>query len=33
VVAGHGKITGYKLVDDADYEIFKEVKTAIDRLK
>lgn len=33
VVTGHGKITGYKLVDDTDYKIFREVKAAIDRLK
>lgn len=32
VVTGYGKITGYKLVDDNDYKIIKEVKVAIDSI-
>ena len=32
VVTGHGKITAYKIVDDADYRIVKEIKRAVDQL-
>jgi len=33
IVAGYGKITGYKLVSDEDYAIIKDVKKVIDTLK
>jgi len=32
-VTGYGKIIGYKLVTDKDYELIKEVKKVIDRLR
>lgn len=33
VVTGYGKITGYQLVTDRDYELIKDVKKVIDSLK
>lgn len=33
VVTGYGKITGYQLVTDRDYELIKDVKKVIDNLK
>ena len=32
VVTGHGKITAYKIVDDTDYKIVKDIKEAVDQL-
>jgi phosphonate transport system substrate-binding protein len=31
-VTGHGKITAYKIVDDTDYKIVKDIKEAVDQL-
>ncbi len=33
IVTGYGKITGYKLVEDKDYTLIKEIKKVIDMLR